>query len=304
MANPYSPSFRPILSNPLASALQGLATGGMQGYQMVEQSRQRQADNAFRAKQLQNQQDELQLRQLQAGYTPPGVSPLRGSGSLLGMANAGLGASTGALGLAGVLPQTDVVANQPAHLDFQNSSEGQRLAAELRNQTQMAQAKNANDVANLHLRFGETPGQPGLENAAQYQNNASLAAQRAAQQAADQARLTETQRHNRISEGISGQNAASNAGRLRVATQLARGLQAERLSRIKSLGGGGLPAWAQSFILKGVQSDEQNSVFNTEAPFDPDASIKKHIATAKELMQYLSPGASGDDSTDDNPEEP
>lgn len=303
MANPYSPSFRPILSNPLASALQGLATGGMQGYQMVEQSRQRQADNAFRAKQLQNQQDELQLRQMQAGYTPPGISPLRGSGQLLGMANQGLGASTGTLGLAGVLPQTDVVANQPAHLDFQNSAEGQRVAAELRNNIQMQQMKNANDVANLHMRFGNAPGDAGIENAAQYENNASLAANRAATAAAAAARDAETRRHNRISEGISGQNAASNAGRLRVATQLARGLQAERLSRIKSLGGSGLDAKGQAYVMQGVHDDEQNAGLGGK-PFDPDESIRRHLATWKILQGYLNPGASGDDSTDDNPEEP
>ena len=29
MANPYSPSFRPILSNPLASALSGLTSGAV-----------------------------------------------------------------------------------------------------------------------------------------------------------------------------------------------------------------------------------------------------------------------------------
>ena len=129
MANPYSPSFRPILSNPLASALSGLTSGAMTGYELVNQHRQQQQAEADRQQQLALAGQAQARDNAIAGYTPPGQNAAQAGG-----VGAALRAAAGVSGIPGVLPATDMASGLPASfqqggIDFSKSLAGQTQAA-------------------------------------------------------------------------------------------------------------------------------------------------------------------------------
>src|SRR5574340_262297 len=131
MANPYSPSFRPILSSRMGSALSGLAHGALSGYELARQRQQDQANADFRQQELAMQRENQDRENSVVGYTPPGAQASEGEG--LGAA---LRSAAGVGGIAGVLPGTDTVNALPR----QFSPGGINYGASLRGQDEAARA--------------------------------------------------------------------------------------------------------------------------------------------------------------------
>ena len=177
MANPYSPSTRPILSNPLASALSGLASGGLQGYQLKQQRQLQQQNQAYRQQQLAIQQEDAERKNAVEGYTPgqtltAGV-PQSDQGGLSAALRSAAGIS-GDTGIAGVLPSTDMRSGLPptaqstiripGGINFANSAAGQRASAQFGNAETLEDIKNRNAINRLGIQYQNARGM----NQAQY----------------------------------------------------------------------------------------------------------------------------------------